>query len=838
MKAMRQTATADTGTMEAPGANPPPLKRDASRCAPMQRPMAAQRPVRRSRPRTAKSLPLAGALMALWFLAPGAPVQAQTETLVTNNGERGTSSTRAMMAQSFTTGSNLDGYTLDGIQFSVQAPTISSTVTVFVTIRENRADDRPGNVVAELSTPVDSMGRATFNGNDIFTAPANTRLVRNRTYWVVVNNDAALNAANQKRANFARVSRTGQTGMTGWSIGNVRLWRNRVDEPWEQDSTTHLRFTVLGSSVNPVDETGSPTIQSVSVDSWWVTLTFSEPLDETQRVSAKRFRLHKAGETAVQALEGGQVRPAGRTVTLKTEYPLSAWNRSASDVEVTYYRPRSGGIQDLGGNRAESFTRHRGSVLTNNETPTLLQVDIDGNEVDLIYNWGLDTSRGAPHIGAFAVRHPDGTEVAVTGVRLGGAGGVTLTLASAARYGEHGWTVSYEASSTSRPLRVGNGNVRSFQGFVALNHTLPAHAPRLVRAVWHSGDTFDPSTRTVEQRNWIRLTYDQPLKTTAPPASAFTVTAGGEAMTVNSTSVFNELLILTLSSAVPSSVLSCDLRVSYDRPSRNRVTGQHSNQAAAALDAVPVNRLQNDGKGAPCEGLSVADTTASEGSRENARFVVSLEPALTKTVTVRYATSDGTAIGGQDYIVNRGTLTFAPGETRKTVTVIIVDDLVEDSGETFTLTLSNAVGAPIVDATATGTIFNKEDVPHVTGVELVADASGDGRWTAGETVEVRLTFSEAVTVSGGSPWLEVSVDGVRAQRLPRLRVGFRQRDAGLLDGRSGGRGLHRAGGRRGQPDDERRGHLVGGIGAGGGTRPRRHRADGGAGHRGVRFPDR
>ena len=207
-------------------------------------------------------------------------------------------------------------------------------------------------------------------------------------------------------------------------------------------------------------------------------------------------------------------------------------------------------------------------------------------------------------------------------------------------------------------------------------------------------------------------------------------------------------------------MLSCDLRVSYDRPSRNRVTGQHSNQAAAALDAVPVNRLQNDGKGAPCEGLSVADTTASEGSRENARFVVSLEPALTKTVTVRYATSDGTAIGGQDYIVNRGTLlTFAPGETRKTVTVIIVDDLVEDSGETFTLTLSNAVGAPIVDATATGTIFNKEDVPHVTGVELVADASGDGRWTAGETVEVRLTFSEAVTVSGGSPWLEVSVDG-------------------------------------------------------------------------------
>ena len=231
---MRQTATADTGTMEAPGANPPPLKRDASRCGPMQSQMAAQRPVRRPLPSTAKSLPLAAALMALLFLASGAPVQAQSGTLVTNSGESSTDGSRVMMAQSFTTGPSTVGYALAGVQFSVTAPTTSSAVTVFVTIREDGSDGRPGDVVVELSTPVDSMGRLNFNGDDIFRAPANTRLNPNTTYWVVVNNDAALNSANAKRARFALVSGTGQRGMTGWSIGNVGHWRNRVDEVWER----------------------------------------------------------------------------------------------------------------------------------------------------------------------------------------------------------------------------------------------------------------------------------------------------------------------------------------------------------------------------------------------------------------------------------------------------------------------------------------------------------------------------------------------------------------------------------------------------------------------------
>ena len=75
-------------------------------------------------------------------------------------------------------------------------------------------------------------------------------------------------------------------------------------------------------------------------------------------------------------------------------------------------------------------------------------------------------------------------------------------------------------------------------------------------------------------------------------------------------------------------------------------------------------------------------------------------------MTVDYATSDGTATAGKDYTAEAGTLTFAAGETSKTVSMPIIDDEKDDDGET--LTLSDASGAAIADAAATGTIADAE----------------------------------------------------------------------------------------------------------------------------------
>ncbi len=112
--------------------------------------------------------------------------------------------------------------------------------------------------------------------------------------------------------------------------------------------------------------------------------------------------------------------------------------------------------------------------------------------------------------------------------------------------------------------------------------------------------------------------------------------------------------------------------------------------------------------------VSVADARANEAAGATVAFQVSLSRAFTNAahrVTVDYATADGTAKAGADYTATSGTLTFAAGETSKTVNVPIIDDSHDEGEETFTLRLSNATGARIGDGEATGTIVNTDPIP-------------------------------------------------------------------------------------------------------------------------------
>ena len=91
-------------------------------------------------------------------------------------------------------------------------------------------------------------------------------------------------------------------------------------------------------------------------------------------------------------------------------------------------------------------------------------------------------------------------------------------------------------------------------------------------------------------------------------------------------------------------------------------------------------------------GLAVADAEVQEGPNAVLSFAVTLSRAPSSTVTVDYATSDGTAAAGSDYTATSGTLTFAAGETEKTVSVPVLDDAHDEGEETFTLRLLNASG--------------------------------------------------------------------------------------------------------------------------------------------------
>ena len=136
--------------------------------------------------------------------------------------------------------------------------------------------------------------------------------------------------------------------------------------------------------------------------------------------------------------------------------------------------------------------------------------------------------------------------------------------------------------------------------------------------------------------------------------------------------------------------------------------------------------------------LLIADAEASEGDGEMA-FAVRLSVPSSRTVTVEYATADGTATAGTDYEETTGMLTFSAETTAQTIRVPIIDDDLDEVAEAFTVALVNASNAIIEDGEAIGEIADN-DLPVVS---VTAD---EAEVEEGETVAFTVTRIGDLTV--------------------------------------------------------------------------------------------
>jgi hypothetical protein len=106
---------------------------------------------------------------------------------------------------------------------------------------------------------------------------------------------------------------------------------------------------------------------------------------------------------------------------------------------------------------------------------------------------------------------------------------------------------------------------------------------------------------------------------------------------------------------------------------------------------------------------SVSVTEGAAGTTGNLVFTLTLNKPTTKTISVHYVTAKGTAVPTSDYIAVSGTVSFARGETVKTVAVPIVGDNVVEPNETFWLLLSTPTAPYTLQfSRATGTILNDD----------------------------------------------------------------------------------------------------------------------------------
>ncbi|MCW3796724.1 cellulase family glycosylhydrolase [Sphingomonas sp. BN140010] len=128
-------------------------------------------------------------------------------------------------------------------------------------------------------------------------------------------------------------------------------------------------------------------------------------------------------------------------------------------------------------------------------------------------------------------------------------------------------------------------------------------------------------------------------------------------------------------------------------------------------------------------------------------FTVTRAGDLSAASSVDFATADGTAIAGSDYLAAAGTLTFAAGQATATITVQIINDTLYEKGELLTLNLSGGVNATIVDAQGVGNIVSEDLSPtpnipdgYPTTPTIVGSAGDDyinADWTKVDNIDAK-----------------------------------------------------------------------------------------------------
>ena len=177
--------------------------------------------------------------------------------------------------------------------------------------------------------------------------------------------------------------------------------------------------------------------------------------------------------------------------------------------------------------------------------------------------------------------------------------------------------------------------------------------------------------------------------------------------------------------------------------------------------------------------LSIGNVTKPEGNSGSsvASFSVTLSAPSASTVTVHYATGNGTGSAPGDYAAVAGNLSFAPGQASKTIGVSVVGDTTVEQNETFAVDLSGAVGATITDGHGVATITN-DDVAPSSAAQAVAWTSAVGVTVSGNslTKTAAMAWGNAGAVStrqiaSGDGYVETTASQTSTYRMFGLSRG-------------------------------------------------------------------
>jgi hypothetical protein len=384
-----------------------------------------------------------------------------------------------------------------------------------------------------------------------------------------------------------------------------------------------------------------------------------------------------------------------------------------ADETVTMTLSSPSGASFAGGGATLAAT----GTIVNDDAPPVLSIGdavlVEGNSgtSNLVFTVTLSAASGLPVTVGYATA--DGT--ALTGSDYAAATG-TLTIAAGQTTGtivvpvsgdtvyENDETLSLVLSGPTGATLAGGASTVTAQGMITNDDAKPVA-------------TISSPTVTEGNSGTKAMTFTITLsEVSSLPTSFSFATSNGTATSSDYTAKSGTVTIAAGQKTGTVTVnVTGDTRFEGSETVRLTLTNPiGASFAGAAASIVGTGTISND-DAKPT--LSISDVSIVEGNAgtTNMVFTVQLSAVSGVSTSVKFATSDGTATAGSDYVTKSGTLTIAAGQSTGTITVAINGDKTLEPDETFNLTLSAPTNATLAGGAATlaakGTIVNDEFAP-------------------------------------------------------------------------------------------------------------------------------
>ncbi|TFH70252.1 hypothetical protein E3V39_15360, partial [Gammaproteobacteria bacterium LSUCC0112] len=625
-----------------------------------------------------------------------------------------------------------------------------------------------GTITGTVTNTGAASGTATITDNDIAPSLAINDVTVNEaagTATFTVTRSGATGAAatvdyaTSNGSAAAGTDYTAATGTVSFAAGETTKTITiniSNDEVFEGSETFNVTLSnVTGASIS--DDTGVGTIKddgtgTGGTDNDTPTLSVSSPTVAEGSNAVFTVSLSKASTTAVSfspSLSSGTATvgtdtAAASTLEVSTDGGTT-WTTVSGAVTIaagqTSVQLRVATTDDTIHESAETFSLSTGTItgtvtntgaasgtatITDNDTaPSLAINDVTVNE--------------AAGTATFTVTRSGATGAAAT-VDYATSNG---TATAGSDYTAATGTVSFAAGETTKTITINISNDEVFEGSETFNVTLSNASGASISDNTGAGTIKDDGTGTggtdndtptlsvssptvAEGANAVFTVSLSKASTTAvsftPSLSSGTATIGTDTPAANTlevstdggttwTTVSGAVTIAAGQTSVQLRVATIDDTIHESAEtfslSTGTITGTVTNTGAASGTATIT-----DNDTAP--SLAINDVTVNEAAG-TATFTVTRSGATGAAASVDFATKDGTATAGTDYTAATGTVSFAAGETTKTITINISNDDVFEGSETFNVTLSNVTGASISDDTGVGTI--KDDGTGTGGTD-------------------------------------------------------------------------------------------------------------------------